>query len=295
MVNCQSNDEKLNLTDVLRTTTIALLAASFASIMFMSSNALAFDVSHAQWNSVLQKYCNGEGWVSYRQLKSDIAQDPKHPFLNYIQDLSSVHKSEFYTWKTEDQKAFLINAYNALTVKLILDHYPLKSIKDVGGFFSSPWKKSFFSLLDGTVKNLETIENEMLRKHYEDARILSALSTASLSAPRLQPNAFVGSSIDQQLDKVFRDFVADPERNHFDSKGGVLELSKIFDWYGNDFYAFGGVRKVIQKYGPRSAQKALEHGGGIRFLGYDWGLNEPVDDRGEVAIPTLAPAAAAAK
>jgi hypothetical protein len=252
---------------------------------FSATSTWAFDLTHAKWSDVLSKYRNADGFVSYARLKDDFKSEKNHPLNQYLTDLQSVSASDFSAWKIDDQKAFLINAFNALTIKMVLDRYPLQSIKELGGFLSSPWKRNFFSLLGGRFKNLDRIEHELAGGIYHDARTYAVLCTASVSSPKLSAEVFRGEKLEEKLDSALTEFLSDPSRNHYDVKSGVLELSKLFDWHGDDFKStFGGVVKTVEKFAPRSAQEAVHRGGRLRFLTWDWELNEPNGDRGVVVF-----------
>lgn len=178
--------------------------------------------------------------------------------------------------------AFLINAYNAFTVKLILTRWPdLSSIKDLGSLFSSPWKKRFFNLL-GNKRTLDEVEG-MLRKpgRYDDPRIHFAINCASIGCPMLQPHAYDGKQLDHQLDAATADFLGDHSRNRYDAKNGVLKVSKIFDWYADVFSRgkAGSVKKFLAAHAEQlsddpAARKRIGSGDAeIDYLDYDWQLN----------------------
>ena len=177
--------------------------------------------------------------------------------------------------------AFLINAYNAFTVEKILTRYPdLKSIRDFGTVFGNPWKDKFFTLL-GRESFLDQIEHETLRKPgaYNEVRVHYAVNCASIGCPMLREEAYTADRLDRQLDEQAARFLSDRSRNRF--AGGNLEVSKIFDWFKEDF----GVREqYFSKYarlladGP-DAQKAVAEGRApITFLEYDWSLNDVMRD-----------------
>lgn len=201
-------------------------------VMLLPTIGYGFDHGHVQWTQVLKKYQDKSGFIHYRQLKADMAS-PTHPLEAYLKDVQSVPLAEFEKWQDNQKKAFLINAYNALTVKLILDNYPVKSIKKIGGLFSKPWRIEFFSLLDGKIKALDPIEHEWLRPKYKDFRIHAAVNCASFSCPPLRNEAFTSDKLDAQLDSQMKSWLADSGRNRISKH--KFEISKIFDWYKDDF------------------------------------------------------------
>ena len=186
--------------------------------------------------------------------------------------------------------AFLINAYNAFTIELILTKYPdVKSIKDLGSTFSSPWKKSFFKLL-GEERNLDWIEHDKLRPTgknivnggYQDPRIHVAIVCASIGCPALPPEAFTAAKLDTQLESGMVKFVGDKTRNRFE--GGKLQVSSIFKWFKDDFEkgykGFGKVEDVFAKYADALSSDAAAQAQiraksvSISHLDYDWSLND---------------------
>ena len=250
-----------------------MLPLLFFLIFHFCGTAICMDQTHESWTAVLKKYQDNRGLINYKRLKKDL-KSKDHRLINYLGQLLKVEKSEFDKWTKEDQKAFLINAYNAFTVKLIVDHYPVKSIKDIGGFFTKPWDIEFFSLLGGGIKTLDVIEHDWLRPHYKDFRIHAAVNCASISCPPLRNEAFVGSKIEHQLDEQMRLWLANPSLNVFKADG-TIKLSKLFDWYSDDFVDWGGgVTQVLAKYAPESAKKILGTTKEYSFLSYNWGLNK---------------------
>ncbi|MBP9707825.1 MAG: DUF547 domain-containing protein [Oligoflexales bacterium] len=257
--------------------TIVLLSAPLIYLQAQTQGqdqlqSSSFNHRHADWSDVLQGYMK-DGMVDYKKLKKD--NTSQHSFSKYLAQLQKVGKKEFESWNRSQQMAFLINAYNAFTFKLILDHYPVKSIKDIGGLFKKPWSIEFFSLLDGEVKALDPIEHEVLRPRFKDYRIHAAVNCASISCPPLLNTAFVADKIDEQLDGQMKAWLADSNRNKFDLKSKKIEISKIFDWYEKDFVDWGqGLPKVIEKYGSPQAQQLIKAKVEIDYLSYDWNLNE---------------------
>jgi hypothetical protein len=236
----------------------------------------------AAWNHLLEQHVhvidNGHAsQVDYAGMQAEHAQ-----LDQYTRSLSKVSQTQFDHWNKHAQMAFLINAYNAFTVQLILTSWPkLDSIKDLGGWFSSPWKKRFFTLL-GKKRTLDEVEG-MLRKpgRYDDPRIHFAINCASIGCPMLQPHAYTGKQLDQQLDQATADFLGDHKRNRYDAKEGVLNVSKIFDWYADDFRrgSAGPVRKFLAAHARQlsddaTARTRIANGNfEIGYLDYNWQLN----------------------
>jgi hypothetical protein len=241
-----------------------------------------FDNSHALWNTLLEGHVHwtADGSTSKVDYAGFSRESAK--LDDYLGQLSRVDRATFNGWNQDDRQAFLINAYNAATVKLILTRYPkLESIKDLGSLFSSPWKKDFVVLL-GETRSLDSIEHGLLRgaSDYSDPRIHFAVNCASIGCPALRPEAYVGTRLDEQLADQTRRFLGDRSRNRLDAKADRLEVSKLFDWYAGDFDDHaGGVADFLARHadslGLNSiARERLRRGElSITFTDYDWKLN----------------------
>jgi hypothetical protein len=252
----------------------------------VSVNALALDHSYKAWDDLLKKHVkytqNGNASrVDYAGFAKDHAQ-----LKAVLDDYSKVTKAEFDAWTKPQQQAFLINAYNAFTVELILTKYPdLKSIRDLGSFISKPWSRKFFKLF-GQDSYLDFIEHEMLRKEgvYDDPRVHVAVVCASIGCPMLRNEAFVAEKLDAQQDDGMKRFLSDRTRNRYDAQSKKLEVSKIFDWYGKDFEkghkGYTSVKATMARYADQLADKPEDRAAvrdqkaDVAFLDYDWSLND---------------------
>lgn len=222
----------------------------------MTTAALAFDNTYQAYAGFLADYVCPEG-VSY----STIAGDER--LESIAADWEQVTRKEFESWSETEQIAFLINEYNFHTIALIARHYPLKTgIRDI----DKPWDQEFVTLF-GEPVSLNHIEHKVLRKQYNEPRIHFALNCASESCPPLVETPFTGAKLDEQLDAVASSFLNDSTRNRLE--GGKLYLSKIFQWYGGDFKGtYGGYEQYVsQVLGLKEAPR-------VKFLEYDWSLNE---------------------
>ncbi|MCB9282847.1 MAG: DUF547 domain-containing protein [Lewinellaceae bacterium] len=220
-------------------------------------------VSHAIWDGLVKKYVASDGFVDYKGFVRDSAT------LNqYLALLSSTHPGG--NWTREEQMAYWINAYNAFTVKLIVDNYPVSSIKDIKNgipFVNTVWDVKFINLM-GNEYDLNNIEHGILRKQFKDPRVHAALNCASWSCPALRGEAYEAARLDSQLDDAMRRFINDPLRNRVSAQ--KAELSQIFNWYSGDFLEAAG---SVQAYINRYAKVKLGPKGKITYLGYDWRLN----------------------
>ena len=230
--------------------------------------AAAFDQSHAVFTGVLAQNVKGAR-VDYAALKAR-PQD-----LNrYIGMIATVSRTEFKQWSEPQQIAFLSNAYNAYTLRLITDHYPVKSIKDIGSFLSGPWDQPIVNLF-GEMLTLNALEHKMLRKDYVEPRIHFALVCAAKGCPPLRGEAYVGARLAEQLDDQARQFLATPEKNRVEATEATVYLSPIFKWYGADFEKkAGSVLAALKPYWPGKTGAVAQTDFKIRYTDYDWSLNE---------------------
>lgn len=250
------------------------------------SEKTGFD--HSAYDSILQsvvfKVRAGQGTlVDYQKLRS------RRPALeNYLADVSSVDGFYFDQWAPDERLAFLINVYNAKTLDVVLTKYPeLESIKDLGSIFSSVWSKDVIELF-GRERSLDYIEHTLIRgdEHFGgygyDPRIHFAVNCASIGCPGLHEHAYTGQKMQSQLDVMTRRFLGDRANNALSS--GELSISKIFDWYGEDFEkGWRDIQRLEdflvmykEPLGMSDLQaKALLNGQiPIEYSNYDWNLND---------------------
>lgn len=248
--------------------------------------AEGFDHSHAAWTALLKKHVvTIDGGKSSKVRYAGMAID--RPALKaYLGALSSVSAPAFDAFGKEQRMAFLINAYNAFTVELILTRYPkLVSIKDLGSLVRSPWKQKFVPLL-GSTMSLDGIEHDMLRARgqFDDPRIHFAVNCASIGCPALREEAFVAERLDAQLDEQTLRFMSDRSRNRWSAANQRLEVSKIFDWYAEDFrLGHKGIASALAFYArhadqladaPADRERIRTQRAAVAFLDYDWKLND---------------------
>lgn len=239
---------------------ITILSSGFLS----ASQAAAADaVDHSEFGAFLARHVRG-GVVDYAGFKADEAR-----LDQYLATLETVDPESL---ARNEQFAFYINAYNAWTIKLILTGYPgVKSIKDLGSIFQSPWKKEF-GRINGKTLTLDDIEHTILRPPFKDARVHFAINCASKSCPPLISEPYRGAVLDTQLDRVTGNFLNTP--GNYRLEGDTLWVSSIFKWFAGDFnddpagfyrtYAKGELKKQIDEKGDRIK---------VKFLDYDWSLN----------------------
>jgi len=237
---------------------------------------LAFDHKYEDYGALLESVIVTRGHqtrVDYRRLKSHVDQ-----LEQITAGFGAVSKAEFSGWSRDEQLAFLINAYNALTLELVSRHYPdIDSIRDIGGFFGNPWKLRFF-ILFGESSHLDHIEHDLIRGQFMEPRIHFSLVCASVSCPPLVTEPYQGDRLDAQLQAVTRRFLTDPERNRYLAADNRLQLSPLFKWYKADFISSAGsVLAFVAPYltdNDTEKQQLLDADPGIHYLPYDWSLND---------------------
>ncbi len=262
-----------------------LLAAIAILPLGQAGHAQSFDHSHAAWTALLKKHVLVLRGGQASQLRYAGMLADRAMLKAYLDSLSGVTAANFGAWSKPQQMAFLANAYNACTVELILGKWPkLASIKDLGSFFDSPWKPKWISLLGNKV-SLDDIEHQMLRARgrYDDPRVHFAVNCASIGCPALREEAFDAERLEAQLDEQALRFMSDRSRNRYDPASGKLEVSKIFDWFGDDFkQGFKGITALpvfLAKFAnvladaPADRDKLRAGGVAVAFLDYDWKLN----------------------
>jgi Protein of unknown function, DUF547 len=262
--------------------TTNLIAACAMIAPATPSFSQTFDHSYAAWDTLLKKHVkwlpdNKQSRADYKGFAADRAELKK-----VLESLSAVSMAQFTAFSKDQQQAFLINAYNAFTVEVILTKYPdIKSIKQLGSFNRGPWKNEFFTLL-GEKRHLDWIEHEQLRPKYAEPRVHAAVNCASIGCPALFPEAFTASKLDAMLEDGMRRFIGDRTRNRYDN--GKLQVSNIFKWFKEDFEkgnkGFAKLEDVFAKYADLLTQDEAARAQikaktvSISHLDYDWSLND---------------------
>ena len=223
-------------------------------------------VSHKPFDEILQKYVDETGLVNYKGIGQERAK-----LKSYLKVLEENFPKD--SWSDDEKLAYWINAYNAYTIDLILEHYPVKSIKDIGAkikipFVNTPWDIKFIKI-DGEEMDLNNIEHGIIRKQFDEPRIHFALVCAAISCPKLQNKAYFPETLDAQLSDAAKDFLTDETKNEFVSTKKAY-LSMLFNWYRGDFTKETSLEEYLNKYSDVQLEKRAR----IGFKDYDWALNE---------------------
>ena len=240
-----------------------VVAVSAAAVHAAAPNGPSFD--HARFDALLRAHVDSAGLVDYAGLSRESAALDAY--------LASLASAPFEELGRDEKLALLINAYNAFTLRLILDHRPVSSIKDIPS--GKRWDDRRWRLA-GEMVSLDQIEHERIRAAFREPRIHFALVCAARSCPPLRAEAYVGDRLEAQLADQTRRVHSDARWLLFDPASGTLQLTKLYDWYGSDFLqAAPSVEQYVAAYQP-SVRAALGAGERvkIRWLPYDWSLNE---------------------
>ena len=230
------------------------------SIFICMLSFVAIQAQTSIFDSLLQKNVDKTGRVDYQSLKNN--ETLLDNYLAYIQNNEPTKD-----WSSNKKKAFWINTYNAYTIKIILNNYPLKSIRDIKIDGKTAWKIPFVKVGQKRY-TLDQIEHEILRKKFNDPRIHVGINCASVSCPRLWNFAFTEDNIAYSLDNLMKVFINDTTRNKI-SKNNVA-LSEIFNWFSKDFIKNGTIINYLNTYAAiKISEKAS-----IKYLTYDWSLNK---------------------
>lgn len=274
---------------------IALALAVVILAGFAVTAAAAGPPSYADYALVLERYVDEHGLVDYKGLKGHSGDLDR-----FVRSLAKVSSNDYDSWTDADKIAFWINAYNGLTLRVILDHYPIKpsflksfvypenSIRQIAGV----WDKITFPVM-GREVTLDHIEHGILRAKFNEPRIHMALNCASMGCPPLRREPFVGARLDAQLDDMTRRFLKNPAKFRIDRPSKTVYLSPIFKWFGGDFAKRYGAQEkfpgfsdteravldFVSKYIDPEDGSYLEKGKlSIEYLDYDWSLNvQPKD------------------
>ena len=227
------------------------------------------------WQDLLAKYYDPAQGMRYKALK---AQDK--PALDRLrQQMAMVDPAAL---SPKDRLAYWINLYNISVVGIVVDHYPVDSIRDISTdpiIRLNVFKKDSVAAKSGKI-SLDTIENEKIREAFKDPRIHFAINCAAKSCPPIRPEPYVGARLDQQLDDQVRKFFDSTHNARFEKseRGVVVHVTKIMDWFEDDFEKWGGGRVAfLHRYLSPERRKLIDPAAGnvvLEFNDYSWDLND---------------------
>lgn len=245
---------------------LALTLSPIESTYSQPKAAGSFDQNHATLDRVLKRFVTANAQVHYKGLKANRGE-----LDAYLAEVSALQSATFDSWNQNEQLALLINLYNAATLQLVIDNYPVESIKEIGGVFKGPWKLPVVRLF-GKIITLDTLEHKVLRTQYSEPRIHFAIVCAAKGCPPLRAEAYLGSKLDAQFEMQGHRFLAETSKNKV--SGGTIYLSPIFKWFEKDFTKESKyVTDFVRDYFPKETASSLEDGFPVKYTDYDWSLN----------------------
>lgn len=268
------NGGNVSLATFIKTIAILMFMVVF-SLPVNASDKKTFD--HSVFHNVLQKYVNENGYVDYASLKND-----RGDLDSYVETLgrtSPTNSPSLFPDKNS-KLAYWINAYNAFTLRGVIDNYPTKSVRDIHAVYGFFWRIKFNA--GGKKMSLRALENEIIRK-FDEPRIHFAIVCASEGCPRLSREAYTGEHLDSQLETQAKKFINEERNVKFDTKANSIQMSKIFDWFAEDFLvAFPGekdkkkVTEYLKLYLNSSSRQNLQQlkASKIEYIEYDWRIND---------------------
>ena len=245
---------------------VVLVIIFLACSPIIATNPSSEPPSHEVFNSLLKRYVDETGLVNYKGFEKERGE-----FQKYLRLLEANPPGD--DWTSNEKLAYWINAYNAFTIELILMHYPIESIKDIGSnikipFVSTGWDVKFINIGKETY-DLNKLEHGIIRKRFDEPRIHFALVCAAKSCPKLINEAYDPDRLDEQLTKATKDFLANPSKNVFVNENEA-KISKLFSWYKGDFTKNSTLVEFLNKYAPVQLNAKANLDGKY----YDWALNE---------------------
>lgn len=229
--------------------------------LLVAGEASAFDHGFRTYQAVLSKYALG-GRVDYAGLAGDQAG-----LDGFLSECADVNFEQYRAFTKQQQMALMVNLYNAALLKLVVNHWPIGSVNQVGGLFSSAWNEEFIELFNHTV-SLGNLEHDLLRVEFKEPRLHFVMARGSVGGPMLADSAYESDSFLKSLADAEREFLtARPDENRF--QNDTLYVSPLFRWYREDFGSEDGVRKLFRTYYPDVKPETP-----VVFTDWDWTLNK---------------------
>lgn len=247
------------------------------SFWLTNNETSMLEIDHSAWQHILDNYLV----LSHQAIKNTnnerrlfsyqtVSHHDKQVLSNYIDYLQTIDPREY---NKNQQFAYWVNLYNALTIKIVLDNYPIKSIKEIGDGYSGPWNTKYL-LIAKQKLSLNDIEHNILRAIWQDKRIHYVVNCASMSCPDLLPHTLNAKTLEQQLNRAAEYYINHPNTIIFDER--TIKLSSIYNWFSSDF---GETQQALLNHLKHYAKPELKtqlslFSGELKF-DYDWKLNEP--------------------
>ncbi|WP_257264289.1 DUF547 domain-containing protein [Endozoicomonas sp. ONNA2] len=247
---------------------MAAPASSYWALWDKSNSESSGVINHQLWQEILDTYLalRPDGNRFRYQL---VSQEDRDKLDKYLTDMASLDPGNY---SEAEQKAYWINFYNALTVDLILEHYPVKSITKIGPWYQfGPWDMDITQVV-GQNLTLNDIEHRILRPLWDDSRIHYAVNCASIGCPDLSPTAFTAANTEPMLNELARRFIR--QEKGMSWVDGKLTLSRIYEWYEQDFIDQEGVVLHLRQFASQADGRRLKNYTGTIQYQYDWRLNE---------------------
>ncbi len=243
------------------------------SLLYVTKINASNKFNYSRYNKTLKKYLNKSGMLDYKNLKNN-----SKIFDLFIKQILNLKKNDYNKFTKKEKLAFWLNTYNALTIKIILNNFPLKSIMDL----KDPFNKIKFRVL-GSHVSLNNIENNIIRKYFKEPRIHMALVCAAIGCPTLRNEPFIAKKLDFQLKNQTKKFLSSKKNFKIDKNKNIIYVSSIFKWYSTDFIIKNksleeSLMIFISKYIDKKQLKVLNTLVKIKFkvkyLYYNWKLNQ---------------------
>ena len=229
-----------------------------AAVVFLLMSVSLFSQIE-EFDTLLKNNVTKEGVVDYKKILKNT--EKLDIYINYL-----VKTSPEVSWSDDQKKAFWMNAYNAYTIQIILENYPLSSILKINSKGKDAWHQDF-AIVGGKKYTLNEIEHEILRKEFSDPRIHVGVNCASFSCPRLLNEAYEANKLDSQLVLQTKNFINDNNKNEIEAD--EIRISSIFKWFKDDFTNNGTIQEFIQPFSERDFTRSAK----VKYLDYNWSLN----------------------
>jgi hypothetical protein len=249
-------------------------AQDLSTIFNQRDNAATMTIDHGLWAGILKTYVKASPDGINRFAYGKVTKSARKDLKDYLQAMTKVKVG---TLAEREQRAFWANLYNARTIEVVLDHYPVKSIRDIaispGLFAIGPWGKKLIEF-EGRSLSLDDIEHQILRKVWKDPRVHYSVNCASIGCPNLPAEPFTGAKLEKMLDDGARAYINHP-RGVTVAETGRVTASRIYDWFAADFGSSNAnILAHLRQYAAAPLRAKLESAKSISSYDYDWALNE---------------------